>query len=45
MLNEELMAGWEKFFLYMPTNNNITIILFDFTKFKKNNVKKFHEVD
>ena len=24
-----------KVFLYMPTNNNITIMLFDFTKFKK----------
>lgn len=33
------MAGWEKFFLYMPTNNNITIMLFDFTKFKKKRKK------
>ena len=34
------MAGSEKFFLYMPTNNNITIIiLFDFTKFKKKRKK------
>ena len=29
------MAGSEKFLVYMPTNNNITIMLFDFTKFKK----------
>ena len=42
MLNEELMAGSEKFFIH--AYNNITIILFDFMKFKKN-VEKFHEVD
>ena len=29
-----------KVFLYMPTNNNITIMLFDFTKFKKKKRKK-----
>ena len=29
----------QKSFLYMPTNNNITIMLFDFTKFKKKRKK------